>query len=197
MHKKTIEVEGVKYKVSIASTPEQREQGLQEVDHLEPSEGMLFIYEEPTEVAFWMKDTLIPLDIIFIGEDDEVKEIHHGKPNDENTVFECNDIKYVLELNINSGVQVGDDVDLTGVDKEEEGDTKLLVIDPKGDVQMELDGGERIFSRPNTKTLVKLAKRAYKSDDDKDYKSLGRKVFKYIDTQNNKKEDFVEVPPTE
>jgi len=188
MDDKSIEVEGVGYKVKIADTPELREKGLQGVKSLGDNEGMLFVFEEPCEVGFWMKDTLIPLDIIFINEEGEVKEVHHGIPNDEETVFEDNDIKYVLEVNVDSGIQVGDDIDLDVDDK------KLLVLDLKGGVQMELNGGERIFSRPNTKTLIKLSKKAYKTNNDTDYKRLGNKVFKYLDTQNKKKADYVTVP---
>ncbi len=205
----TIEVEGKAYKVTLAVTPEEREVGLQGQENLADDQGMLFIYQEPTEVGFWMKDTPIPLDIIFIGKDEEVKMVCHGKPFDEETVFEHADILYVLEVNTGSKIQVGDDVDLTGLEKAEEDlhmdldddqesgeseEHKLLVLDPKGEVQMELNGGERIFSRPNTKTLVKLAKRAYASNEEKDFKALGKKVFKYIDIQNNKEEDYVEVP---
>jgi uncharacterized membrane protein (UPF0127 family) len=192
MHK-IIEVEGVQYKVEIADTPELREKGLQDVESLGDHEGMLFIFEEPTEVGFWMKDTLIPLDIIFINEDEEVVEVHHGEPHDEDTVFEAQNIKYVLEVNIGSGIEVGDDVDLEDIASDE---SKLLVVGPEGDTQMELKGGERIFSRPNTKTLVKLAKRAYDSEDESDYKRLGKKVFKYLEIQNNKESDYVEVPDT-
>jgi len=199
---KNIEVNGKKYKVSIADTDELREQGLQNVSALPKKEGMLFIFDEPCKACFWMKDTLIPLDIIYIDEYGEVQNVFKGDPESEK-MFEAQDIKYVLELNIDSGVKVGDDVDLSEVepedetvqeDEEEEEDTeKLHVVGPDGNTQMELDGGERIFSRPNTKTLVKLSKKAYKSKTDKDYKALGRKVFKYIDTQNTNEEQYVEI----
>lgn len=57
------------YKVKIAETEEEREKGLQGIENLLEDEGMLFIFEEPQTVGMWMKDTLIPLDIIFINED--------------------------------------------------------------------------------------------------------------------------------
>jgi uncharacterized membrane protein (UPF0127 family) len=192
----SIEVNGKPYKVKVADTPELREKGLQKVKELPKDEGMLFIFEDPQDVGFWMKDTLIPLEIIFIDEYGEVKAIFKGEPESEE-MHEANNIKYVLEVNINSGISVGDDVDLSEVEDDEEAEVdevKMVILDANGEAQMELKGGERIFSRPNTKTLVKLAKRAYKSKSDKDYKMLGRKVFKFLETQNNKEEDYVELP---
>ena len=56
----------------------------------------------------------------------------------------------------------------------------MHVIGSDGTSQFELLGGERIFSRPNTRILVKGARRAYKSKKDSDYKRLGKQVFKYL-----------------
>lgn len=53
--------------VEIADDPEERQQGLAGREMLEPDSGMLFIFEEPAQLTFWMKDTLIPLDILFFG----------------------------------------------------------------------------------------------------------------------------------
>jgi hypothetical protein len=136
---------------------------------------MLFIYDEPQTVGFWMKDTKIPLDIIFINDDCEVLSIYKGQPNNENIAEEDN-VKYVLELNQNSGVKIGDELD---IDSEEELPT-MKVIGPNGEVQMELEGGERIFSRKNTRTLIRMAKRADLSKSNTDYKRLGNKMFSYI-----------------
>lgn len=195
-----VEVGGKTYNVTCACTDEEREQGLQNVSELGSDEGMLFIFDEPTEVGFWMKDTLIPLDIVFIDEYGEVVEVNHGQPQDEETVFEAKDIKWVLEVNLGSGIEVGDDVEIDGLDDSEEDSEEedeepqtMHVLDEQGDSQMELEGGERIFSRPNTVTLVRLAKRAYKSKSDNDYKRLARKVFAYINVQDNKEDDYVSI----
>lgn len=192
----SIEVNDKVYKVKIADTEELRETGLQNIEKLPKDEGMLFVFDEPQEVSFWMKDTLINLDIIFIDEYGDVIKVKTGYANTEET-HRCDNVKYVLELNQGSRILIGDEVDLTEVEEmedEEEEKSKLLVIGPKGDVQVELKGGERIFSRPNTKTLVRLSKRAHKSKSDADYKALGRKVLKYLQIQNNKEEDYVELP---
>ena len=64
-----ITVSGNTYKVLIAQTEEEKEQGLQGVESLKPDEGMLFDYSEELQqnFHFGMKDTLVPLDIIFIN----------------------------------------------------------------------------------------------------------------------------------
>jgi hypothetical protein len=69
----------------------------------------------------------------------------------------------------------------------------MLVLDENGDVQMELDGGERIFSRKNTKVLIKFALKAYKTKQDKDYKTVGKKLFKFLDIQENNNPEYVEL----
>ncbi len=53
--------------VEVADDPEERQQGLMNREALEPDSGMLFIFDEPGVLTFWMKDTLIPLDILFFG----------------------------------------------------------------------------------------------------------------------------------
>ena len=59
--------EAVTVKVEVADDPEERQKGLQGREKLEPDSGMLFIFDEPKILSFWMKDTLIPLDILFFG----------------------------------------------------------------------------------------------------------------------------------
>lgn len=185
---KTIEIHNKKYQVKIAESEADKIKGLQGITKLPEDEGMLFIYDEPQTVGFWMKDTEIPLDIIFINEDCNVISIYKGQPNNKNIAEEDN-VKYVLELNQNSGVQVGDELD---VDSEEKLPT-MKVIGPNGEVQMELEGGERIFSRKNTRTLIRMAKRADESKSDTDYKRLGNKMFSYIKQQDNREPEYVEL----
>lgn len=70
----------------------------------------------------------------------------------------------------------------------------MLVLNSDGDVQMRLQGGERIFSRIFTRKLIKAAIRAYKSDDDSDYRRVARFVLKELDAQDNRDPQYVEKP---
>ena len=62
-----IQVEDKQYDVKVATTDQEKKKGLQGVESLKETEGMLFIYDTPENVSFWMKDTSIPLDIIFFN----------------------------------------------------------------------------------------------------------------------------------
>ena len=183
-----IEIGDKEYNVEVARTEEEKVKGLQEKESLGEDEGMLFVYDEPQEIAFWMKDTAIPLDIVFMDEDGEVISVKQGQPYDE-TLLEEDGVMYVLEVNQNSGIQPGDELDMEDDDDDKQPVMKVLA--PDGSTQMELEGGERIFSRKNTKTLIKMAKRAYSSELDKDYKALGKKVFKYLHIQDTNTPEYV------
>lgn len=192
MGKCKITIGNKSYQVSLAETEEEQMKGLQGVNTLPEDEGVLFVFEEPGDVGFWMKDTLIPLDIIYINDDDEVIAVEQGVPGDE-TILEHSDVKYVLEVNKDSGIKIGDELD---IEDEESSDSEIIgmyVIGPKGEIQMEVDGKERIFSIEHTKTIIKLSKKAYKSKLDSDYIKLGKKIFKYIEKQDNQADDFVEI----
>ena len=184
-----IEIGDKKYNVEVAQTDEEKTKGLQDKKELAEDEGMLFIYDEPQTVGFWMQDTDIPLDIIFIDEDFEVISVYKGQPHDE-TIAEEDDVQFVLEVNQGSGIKEGDELD---IDDDDEVPT-MKVIAPDGSTQMELNGGERIFSRKNTKTLIHMAKRADKSKADRDYKALGKKMFTYLKQQDEREPEYVEAP---
>ena len=184
-----IEIGDKEYNVRIAVTDKEQSDGLKNIDKLFDNEGMLFVFDKEDQVSMWMEDTVIPLDVIFIDEDYNVVKVQQGVPKSKELITSDN-TKYVLEVNAGSGIKIGDELDY---DEEDEEEVPMLVIGNKGKIQVELTGGERIFSRPNSKTIAKMAKKAYKSKEDKDYKALGKKIFKYIDTHNNQKEDFVEI----
>ena len=73
-----IKINNKEYTVEVAETEDQKEIGLQNTHYLPEDEGMLFVYDEPEDVGFWMEDTELPLDIIFINEDQEVIAIEKG-----------------------------------------------------------------------------------------------------------------------
>jgi uncharacterized membrane protein (UPF0127 family) len=174
------------------------------VEELDSDEGMLFDYRDDIqeEISFWMKDTYIPLDIIFVDESDKVISVQQGEPESEELLTEHN-VAYVIEVNQNSGIKSGDSVKFKSkiaeqddeVEETEEPETAegvMEIIGSDGEVQATLQGSERIFSIKNTKTLVSMAKRAYESQSDADYKALGRKVFEYMKIQNERNPEYVE-----
>ena len=184
-----IEIGNKKYKVQEARTEEEKEKGLQGVTELPEDEGMLFYFDPPEDVSMWMKDTLIPLDIVFINDDEEVVYVGEGVPNTE-TQMTVQNVAYVLEVNSGSGIQEGDELDFEEEDEDDAPVMKVLAQD--GSTQMDLWGGERIFSRKNTVVLIRKAKKANMSKDDKDYKALGRYMFKCIKGQDERPPEYVE-----
>ena len=187
----TIEIGNKKYKVQEARTEEEKEKGLQGVTELPEDEGMLFYFEPPEDISMWMKDTLIPLDIVFINDDEEVVYVEEGVPNTE-TQMTVQNVAYVLEVNSGSGIQEGDELDFEEEDEDDAPVMKVLAQD--GSTQMDLWGGERIFSRKNTVVLIRKAKKANMSKDGKDYKALGRYMFKCIKGQDERPPEYVESP---
>ena len=204
MEKTTIKIGEKTYKVQVARTPEERATGLSNVDKLPKDEGMLFEYPEVQEsVQYTMEDTSIPLDIIFIDEYGEVIKKSSAKKFSK-TPIEAEDVLYVLEVNINSGINIGDVIEeletegdseegFSDEEKEMISGNKMLVLDSNGDVQYKLEGGERIFSRIITRKMIKQALTAYKLDTDEEYKKLGKLVFKELQAQDSREAEYVEL----
>ncbi|MBO9464644.1 DUF192 domain-containing protein [Tropicibacter sp. R15_0] len=89
-----------RFTVDVANTRDSRAQGLMHVESMPASKGMLFVYEFPREVAFWMKNTLVPLDIIYADERGVVQSIHaNAVPGDLTPLPGEGLIQYVLEIN--------------------------------------------------------------------------------------------------
>lgn len=88
------------FTIELADDPAERSQGLMHRESMARSAGMLFVYERPQPVAFWMKNTLIPLDMIFADETGQVVHIHENAvPHDETPIPGGQDIFAVLEIN--------------------------------------------------------------------------------------------------
>lgn len=184
-----VKINNKEYELLHAVTEKEKEKGLQNVTEMDDNEGCFFDYrEDPQEtVNFWMKDTEIPLDIIFVGEDDTVISVQQGLPYSEDYLTEYN-VYYVIELNIHSGVVAGDEVEI----EENEELPKLFVLNPDGSVQFEIMAGNRIFSRKSTRVIIRKAKKAYKSKSDSDYKALGRYVFNELTAQDKREPEYTE-----
>lgn len=198
MQETIIKISDKIYLVQIAETEEERETGLSKTEKLDKDSGMLFVMPEgQSQVAFTMEDMSYDLDLIFINEDDEVYDVQYGKAGSKDPIISTGEdiVKYVLEVNPNSGIKVGDELEFTDcpdceeVDEEEV--NKMYVIGPDGQPQMELIGGERIISRRETKELIRKAKQAKKSKSELDYKKLGRYMFRILDGQNSRPEEYV------
>ncbi|MEM6478968.1 MAG: DUF192 domain-containing protein [Pseudomonadota bacterium] len=86
--------------VEVADTQASRGQGLMFREELPGSAGMLFVYDRPQRLSFWMRNTLIPLDMLFIGSDGTVSRIHENAiPLDETAISGGDNVQYVLEIN--------------------------------------------------------------------------------------------------
>ncbi len=89
------------FAVRVADDPAERAQGLMRVEELGTFEGMLFVYEAPQpQVAFWMENTLIPLDMIFADATGTVTRIHENAvPLDRTPIPGGEGVQFVLEVN--------------------------------------------------------------------------------------------------
>jgi len=110
--------------LEIARTETQQEQGLMNRRVVSPHTGMLFVFERDENVDFWMKDTLVPLDMIFIAADGTVRRFFSNVPivaptlPDEQIPREGAQAKYVIELAAGEastdGIVAGVKLDLSG-----------------------------------------------------------------------------------
>ncbi len=90
----------VRFSVELAATPAERAQGLMFRESLAKSAGMLFVFERPGRVAFWMRNTLIPLDMIFLDAAGVVTRVHaNAVPRDETPIEGGEAVLGVLEIN--------------------------------------------------------------------------------------------------
>jgi uncharacterized membrane protein (UPF0127 family) len=97
----SVTIDDLSIPVELAATAQQKEQGLMFRTNL--SGGMLFTYENEQPRHFWMKSTLIPLDIIFIDKNMNIVTIHHAVPCEQDPckVYSSEPAQYVLEVNAN------------------------------------------------------------------------------------------------
>ena len=96
------------FAVEIADTPTERARGLMDRPAMPGSAGMLFVYERPQPVSFWMKNTLIPLDMLFLDQTGTVQRIAHmAKPGDLTPIPGGRSIQFVLEINGGLAARLG------------------------------------------------------------------------------------------
>jgi hypothetical protein len=95
------------FTVEVAASPEEQERGLMFRRSVAPDRGMIFPYDPPQEVAFWMKNTLIPLDIVFIGADHRIARIANAKALDLTPLPSGVPVSGVLEIAAGRAAQLG------------------------------------------------------------------------------------------
>ncbi len=88
------------FSIEVADDPAERARGLMYRESLPSGAGMLFVYEEPGSPSFWMRNTLIPLDMIFVRPDGAVQHVHsRAIPGDETPISGGAGVQMVLEIN--------------------------------------------------------------------------------------------------
>ncbi|PIU42642.1 MAG: hypothetical protein CO034_01020 [Parcubacteria group bacterium CG_4_9_14_0_2_um_filter_35_11] len=114
---KSIKINDIEILVEIADTPEKRAKGLSDRQSLPENQGMLFLFDKPDFHSFWMKDTLIPLDFIWIRDDKVVGITQNIKPEGyqpPHVLTPEEKINAVLEVNAGfvkkSNLKVGDKI---------------------------------------------------------------------------------------
>ncbi len=104
------------FTIELAATPQEKALGLMYRRSLPADAGMLFLYDSPQPLTMWMRNTLISLDMVFIGADLRVHRIEtHTEPFSTDIISSDGEVKAVLELNAGTaaaiGLKVGDEVD--------------------------------------------------------------------------------------
>ena len=196
MDKVIVNIGNKTYNCQLAKTEEEHKQGLMNVEYLAPDEGMLFEFKKEGTYEFWMKNTSLELTQISINDDDEVEYVYQAIPNDE-TLIPFNNCKYLLEINRTTDIQKGDEFEID--DSDDLNKYVMKVLAPDGSTQMNLQGGERIFSRISTKKMIKQAKKANSVQDDeilfeRACRKLGKICLKELYAQNHRDQEFVQVP---
>ena len=180
MEQKLVNIGDKTYKCKIPKSEEEFKQGLMYLKTLPPDEGMLFDFKDKDTPKMWMKNTNIPLDMIAIDFNDEVITVYPAQPLSEELIPFIG-ARYILEVNQNSGIQIGDDFE---IDESDDLDKYVMkVIAP--------DGG--------TRTLIRKAKKAELVKNDKESfekacKSLGKYMFKVLYGQDHRDSEYVEIP---
>ena len=104
----------------IAVLPGEQEKGLMFIKSMGTDQGMLFVFAQPQQQSFWMRNTVLPLDIGYFGPDGVLKEIYPMYPLDEKPITSHNrEIQFCLEMNQGwygiSAVRPGAKLDLKAV----------------------------------------------------------------------------------
>ncbi len=95
------------FDIEIADEAAERSAGLMFRDTMPDNRGMLFIFRQTQDAAFWMKNTPMPLDLIFVGQDGRIRAILRGEPQSEALVTAGEPVRFVLELKAGTAAREG------------------------------------------------------------------------------------------
>lgn len=113
-----LKIKNIDYKLEVAKTTPQKSAGLSNRTNLCPNCGMIFIFSKNGVLPFWMKDTFIPLDMIWLNSEGKVTDIINvSETNSTKILQNSQPAKYVIELNLNEtkkiNLKAGDIIDLS------------------------------------------------------------------------------------
>ena len=93
--------------IEIANTPEEQERGLMYRKAMPDDHGMLFAFDQSEPLAFWMKNTPMPLDLVFISARGKVRAVRHGTPFSTDIISPNEPARFVLELKAGMAEKAG------------------------------------------------------------------------------------------
>jgi uncharacterized membrane protein (UPF0127 family) len=96
-----------KYTLDIAATGEEQQCGLMYRETMPRNAGMVFPFNPPRPASFWMKNTPLPLDLIFVGPDSRVLNVLPGKPHSRDLIASAGSAAAVIELNLGEAERIG------------------------------------------------------------------------------------------
>lgn len=95
------------FTIEVADDLSERSKGLMFRETMDDDHGMLFVFEQTQPVGFWMKNTPMPLDLLFIGQDGRVKSIQAGEPFSEALISPDEPVRFVLEFKAGTSEKAG------------------------------------------------------------------------------------------
>lgn len=95
------------FSIEVADDASERSTGLMFRETMADDHGMLFVFEQTQPVGFWMKNTPMPLDLVFVGEDGIVRAIRQGEPFSEALITPGKPARFVLELKAGTAAKAG------------------------------------------------------------------------------------------
>lgn len=95
------------FTIEVADDASERSKGLMFRESMDDDHGMLFVFDQTQPVGFWMKNTPMPLDLLFIGQDGRVRDILPGTPFSEAMISPGEPVRFVLEFKAGTAARAG------------------------------------------------------------------------------------------